>query len=186
MTNEDTRKRILDATITLLLSLEDPGTITARNIASKAEVNLAMINYCYQSKEKLLKIATDKIIADDFSKMVVEEAELSAKERLKALLFNISKITLKFERITRLSVPHLIFEAPIELPLLILPYIKEHFGNKVDESRCRIISFELVTLLQIVLYRRNEFSIFAGVPLKTEEDFRIFINRQVNLLLGDE
>lgn len=186
MANDDTRKRILDATKNLLLTLENPESITARQIAAKAEVNLAMINYCFQSKEKLLKTATDEIITNEFSKMTMERTETSAKERLKMLLFKICEITLQFEKITRLSVPYLVFEAPIELPLLILPYVKEHFGEKADESRCRMISFELVTVLQIVLYRKNEFSMFAGVPLKTSEDFRAFINRQVNLLLGDE
>jgi len=184
--NDDTRKRILDATKNLLLTLENPGTITARQIAAKAEVNLAMINYCFQSKEKLLKAATDEIITNEFSKMATEMTEPSAKERLKTLLFNISEITLQFEKITRLSVPYLVFEAPIELPVLILPYVKEHFGEKADESRCRMISFELVTVLQIVLYRKNEFSMFAGIPLKTSKDFRSFIDRQAELLLGDE
>jgi len=186
MANEDTRKRILDATKNLLITLDDPGTITARQIAAKAEVNLAMINYCFQSKEKLLKVATDEIITNEFSKMAMERTEPSAKERLKMLLFNISEITLQFEKITRLSVPYLVFEAPIELPILILPYVKEHFGEKAEESRCRMISFELVTVLQIILYRKNDFSMFAGVPLKTSEDFRAFIDRQVSLLLGDE
>jgi len=186
MANEGTRNCILDATKTLLLTLEDPGTITARQIAAKAEVNLAMINYCFQSKEKLLKAATDEIITSEFSKLAMDDTESAAKEKLKSLLYNISEITLKFEKITRLSVPYLIFEAPIELPALILPYIKEHFGEKADESRCRMISFELITVLQIILFRKNDFSLFAGVPLKTSEDFRAFINKQVNLLLGDE
>jgi len=186
MAKGGTKNRILDTTKTLLLTLEDPGTITARQIASKANVNLAMINYCFQSKEKLLKAATDEIISDEFSKIYMGEPESPAKERLKSLLFDISEMTLKFEKITRMSVPYLIFDAPIELPIMILPYVKEHFGEKADENRCRMISFELVTVLQIVLYRKNDFSLFAGIPLKTSEDFRAFINKQVNLLLGDE
>jgi len=184
MANDETRDRIIDATKELLLTMKDPVKITARQIAAKAEVNLAMINYCFQSKEKLLKTATDEIVAYEFAKMTLERPEDSAKERLKALIYDVSEITLRFEKITRLSVPYLIFEAPIELPMMIFPYVKEFFGEEADESQCKMISFELVNMLQIILYRRNDFSVYSGISLQTKEDIRCFINRQVDLLLG--
>ena len=184
MANEETRERIINATKELLITMKDPGKITARQIAACAEVNLAMINYCFQSKEKLLKTATDEIVADAFAKMTIDSSEVSAKERLKALLFNISEVTLRFEKITRLSVPYMIFDAPIELPMMILPYVKEYFGAEIDESQCKLISFELVNMLQIILYRRKDFSCYSGISLQTSDDIRCFINRQVDLLFG--
>jgi len=184
MANEETKVRILDATKALLLTEKDPGKITARQIAAKAEVNLAMINYCFQSKEKLLKAATDDIIAKEFAKMKIEETEASAKDRLKALLYSVSQVSLEYEMITRLSVPYLIFEAPIEMPMMILPYVKEFFGVEADESQCKMISFELVSILQIILYRRKDFFMYSGISLQTIDELRCFINRQVDLLLG--
>jgi len=184
MANEETRARIIDATKELLLTMKNPEKITARQIAAKAEVNLAMINYYFQSKEKLLKAATDEIVADEFAKMAFDRPEASAKEQLKTLLYDISKVTLQFEKITRLSVPHLIFEAPIELPLMILPYIKEFFGEEENESQCKVLSFELVNMLQIILYRRKDFSVYSGISLQTSDEIRCFINKQVDLLLG--
>jgi len=186
MANEETRERIIDTTKELLLTMKDPGKITARQIAAKAEVNLAMINYCFQSKEKLLKAATDEIVSDEFAKLALDRSEASAKEQLKMLLYNISEVTLQFEKITRLSVPYLIFEAPIELPLMLLPYIRECFGEEADESQCRVISFELVNMLQVILYRRKDFSVYSGISMQTSNDVRCFINRQVDLLLGDK
>jgi len=178
------RKKMIDTTKELLLTVEDPGKITVRQIAAKSKVNLAMINYCFQSKEKLLKTATDEIIADKFDKMKIDRSEASAKERLKMLLCSISDVTLHFEKITRLSVPYLIFEAPIELPTMILPYVKEFYGAEADESQCKMISFELVNMLQIILYRKKDYSIYSGISLQTSDEVRCFINRQVDLLLG--
>lgn len=184
MANGETRERMIDATKELLLTMKNPEKITARQIATKAEVNLAMMNYYFQSKEKLLKAATDEIIADEFTKRTMDGLEGSAKERLKRLLYRVSEVTLQFERITRLSVPYLIFEAPIELPMMILPYVKEAIGVEVNESQCKLISFELVSILQIILYRRKDFSMYSGISLQTSDEIRCFINRQVDLLLG--
>jgi len=186
MANDETKKRIIAATKELLLTMEDAETITARQIAAKADVNLAMINYCFQSKEKLLKIATDEIVSGEFEKIAFDRSASSGREHLKELLWRVSLVTLRFERITRLSVPYLVFEAPIELPGRLLPYIKGCLGERKDDSLGKMVSFELVNILQIVLYRSKDFSLFTGIPLETDEDIRSFIDKQVDLLLGDE
>ena len=184
MQSEDTKKRLIDATKELLFSTQEPGKITARQIAAKAEVNLAMINYCFQSKEKLLKIAIDEIVAAEFQKTAVEEdSALSPKERLKRLLCRVSEVTLQFERITRLSIPYQLLEAPIELPMAILPYVKEHFSGSRPDSYCKMAAYELVTVLQTVLYRKKDFAAFSGIPLTTNADLSAFIDSQVELFL---
>lgn len=65
MQSEETKKQLIAVTKELLLTSENPGKITARQIASQANVNLAMINYCFQSKDELLKLAVDEIIATE-------------------------------------------------------------------------------------------------------------------------
>ena len=55
MQSDDTRNQLIHATKELLLTVQNPEKITARQIASKANVNLAMINYCFGSKDELLK-----------------------------------------------------------------------------------------------------------------------------------
>lgn len=184
MQSEDTKKRLIDATKELLFSTQEPGKITARQIAAKAEANLAMINYCFQSKEKLLKTAIDEIVTAEFQKTAVEEdSTLFPKERLKRLLCRVSEVTLQFERITRLSIPYQLLKAPMELPMAILPYVKELFSGSKPESYCRMVAYELVTVLQTVLYRKADFAAFSGIPLTTNADLTAFIDSQVELFL---
>lgn len=184
MQSEDTKKRLIDATKELLFSTQEPGKITARQIAAKAEVNLAMINYCFQSKEKLLKIAIDEIVAAEFQKTAVEEdSALCPKELLKKLLCRVSEVTLQFEKITRLSIPYQLLEAPMELPMAILPYVKGHFSGSRPDSYCKMAAYELVTVLQTVLYRKTDFAAFSGIPLTTNADLSAFIDSQVELFL---
>jgi len=52
--NENTSEQLILATIKLLSTREEVSQITARDIVAEAKTNLAMINYCFKSKEALL------------------------------------------------------------------------------------------------------------------------------------
>lgn len=185
MDNSNTTNRLLLATKELLLSVNNPDKITARQIANHANVNLAMINYCFGSKDKLLKLAIDDIIALEFSQFVIEEnASLKAKEKLKLLLYHVSKITIQYESISRISIPYALLNAPIDLPDKILPYIKEHFKGQKEENHCKMLAYDIVSFMQLVFYRANEFYNYCGINLKNTEELQLFIDSQLDLKLG--
>lgn len=187
MSGENTKEQLMAATRELLLTSPYPEKITARQIASQANVNLAMINYCFGSKDELLKLTIDRIIAGAFSQYAAQEEEhLSPKEQLKRLLYHVSEVTLQYETITRLSVPYVLLQAPFDMPYQILPYITAHFGGRKTERACRVIALELVSFLQLVLYRAKDFGAYAGVNVREPREFQKLIDDQLDLLLGDE
>lgn len=57
MKADSTKEQLINATIQLLSSHRDVSSITAREIVAKANVNLAMINYYFKSKEELINIS---------------------------------------------------------------------------------------------------------------------------------
>lgn len=185
MLSDDTKNRLISVTKELLLTETNPEKITARQIAAKAEVNQAMINYCFASKDELLKLAIDEIISSEFKAFSADETDGDTpKEALKKLLFHISEVTLRYEKLTRLSVPYVLFTAPIEIPEGIMPYLREHFQGKKDESYLRIVAYEVVSFLQIVFYRTDDFRKYSGIDLRKTEELRAFINMHIDLLLG--
>ncbi|MDD5937645.1 MAG: TetR/AcrR family transcriptional regulator [Clostridiales bacterium] len=187
MSSENTKEQLMAATRELLLTSPYPEKITARQIASQANVNLAMINYCFGSKDELLKLTIDGIIAGAFSQYAAQEEEhLSPKEQLKRLLYHVSEVTLQYETITRLSVPYVLLQAPFDMPYQILPYITAHFGGRKTERACQVIALELVSFLQLVLYRAKDFGAYAGVNVREPRELQKLIDDQLDLLLGDE
>lgn len=187
MSSENTKEHLMAATRELLLTSPNPEKITARQIASQANVNLAMINYCFGSKDELLKLTIDEIIAGEFSQYAAQKEEyLSPKEQLKQLLYHVSEVTLRYETITRLSVPYVLLQAPIDMPYQILPYVTAHFGGRKDERVCRVIALELVSFLQLILYRAKDFGAYAGVNVHEPQELQKLIDDQLDLLLGDE
>lgn len=187
MQSDDTRNQLIQATKELLLSVQNPEKITARQIASKASVNLAMINYCFGSKDELVKKSIDEIIAFEFEQFSFDgQGEHTPKEKLKMLLYHVSEVTIRYISITRLSVPYILLNAPIEIPYGILPYIKEHFQNRKDEQFCKMIAYEIVAFMQIVFYRTKDFCKYSGINLQEQTGLQQFIDSQLDLMLGDE
>lgn len=187
MQSENTKSQLISATKDLLLAAKKPEKITARQIASQANVNLAMINYCFGSKDELLKLAIDEIIAFEFKQFTIkEEDSLSPKEKLKLLLYHVSEVTIRYESITRLSVPYVLLNASIEIPYGILPYIKEHFGNPKEEQACKVLAYEIVSFMQIVFYRTKDFYKYSGINLQEPGELQKFIDHQLDLILGGE
>ena len=49
-----TKDRLIESTLMLMEDMDDPLTVTSRQIASKAGVKPGMINYCFGSRENLI------------------------------------------------------------------------------------------------------------------------------------
>lgn len=60
-----TKERIVKSTIKLMqASKGNPRTITIRDIAQKAKVGVGLINYHFQSKDKLLDVCVQRIVTE--------------------------------------------------------------------------------------------------------------------------
>jgi AcrR family transcriptional regulator len=186
MTNQDTNRKLIDAAKRLLTDGTSPSDITVRGIAAAAGVNPAMINYCFKSKDALLKSAVDEIISGEFSRYSRDTTPDSApKEQLRELLLHICMAMIRYREIARVSIPYLMLNDEISLPLDLLPYIKRHFCGAKDETACRVIAFQLVYTMQLVYYRAEDFRRYCGVDVCDERQLEAFLDLQLELLLGD-
>lgn len=186
MKDENQKAALLKATKRLLEEAEQPEKVTSRQIASRAGVNLAMINYYYGSKEALTSQAVSEIL--DVSAGIFQtpgNPSESPKERLRHILREICKTVVKYQRYTKLYVPHLLLEDEITLPQLILPEIRDHFGTRRSETECRIIAYEMISFLQLVFYRTDAFMRYTGMDLTKEGTTIELIDWELELFLPD-
>lgn len=186
MKDEDQKAALLKATIDLLKEAKQPEKVTSRQIASRAKVNLAMINYYFGSKEALTSQAVSKIldVATDVFQSPVDPSK-SPKERLKQILREICQVVVKYQRYTKLYVPHLLLEDEITLPQYILPEIRDHFGAKRNEVECRIIAYEMISFLQLAFYRADAFLRYTGINLTTESTVIKLIDWELEQFMPD-
>lgn len=96
---ETTKDKIINTTYNLMLEMEDINSITVRMIAAKAEVNVAMVNYYFQSKENLFNEVINTIMIT--SKQIFETLDddsVSPRERLFNFVINYQKHMLKHKK----------------------------------------------------------------------------------------
>lgn len=187
MKNDDTKEQLISATIKLLSTSEDVTKITARQIVSEAKTNLAMINYCFNSKETLMNIAIGRIITNSANNLkTINNNNLTPKEHLRKMLYNLCELTVSYSNFTQISIPYILLQDEISQPLDVLPIIKEHFGNKKNDTECRIIAYQMISFMQLVFLRSEDFFKYSGIDIFNVEQRNNFIDMQLNLFLGDE
>lgn len=124
----DTQEQLIQATMKLLTTSTDVSQITARQIVAEAGTNLAMINYCFKSKDALINIAVQRIIsehANNFKSM--HDGNIAPREQLRNMLYQLSEITVSYHHFTKISVPYILLNDEITQPLDVLPIIKKFF-----------------------------------------------------------
>lgn len=82
----DTKEAIIQSTIDLINEKgEQMDTLTVREIAQKADVGLGLINYYFESKDKLIELCVERIvngIVDAFRVIQEQTEKLSAFDKL--------------------------------------------------------------------------------------------------------
>ncbi|MEC0240785.1 TetR/AcrR family transcriptional regulator [Paenibacillus dokdonensis] len=86
-TGTDTKMDILNATVELIQE-EGVACATLRRISEKAETNLALVNYHFGSKDKLISKAIGKLVGTfDDAFAVLEDDSMEPIERLKQFFY---------------------------------------------------------------------------------------------------
>ncbi len=173
MAADTTKEQLIEATLALLEEEGNSSSLTARKIAARAGANLAMINYHFGSRDALINLAVQRIIAlhaKNLSSTPPHTA--SPRDKLTLFLTQMSDITLNYSELTKASIPYVLLQGEMDHPYYILPYITEYFGGMRSEGECRIIAYQLVSFFQLVFYRSEDFRRYSGLDIndKTQRD----------------
>ncbi|WP_438435449.1 TetR/AcrR family transcriptional regulator [Gorillibacterium sp. sgz500922] len=184
MSADSTKDQLLKATIRLLADGGDYHRITARQIAEEAGANLAMINYYYSSKDALMSLAVDRIIAakaKELGHSIPQEAP--PQEKLRSFLIQLSDMAVAYAELTRPTIPYLLLHKEIETPYHILPYIRACCGSTRNETECRIIAYQLASFFKLVFYRSEDFFKYANVDVEDKKQRDELVDTAIRLYL---
>jgi len=131
--NELTTKRnILNSTLELI-ETEGLENVTLRKIATLANVNLALINYHFGSKDKLINEALKELLASFkvfFS--ILDNLSIPPKERLKTFTIQYVNSVIKYPALVRefLGKGNISFESQVEYK----NFMKTMGANKIKDT----------------------------------------------------
>jgi len=159
----DAKEQILDVTVKLLKDSKDPESITVRDIAAAAGVQLAMINYYFHSKDELLYQAVGILrnkMAGDWLKG--KDKEMNPYMRFREMLIALCGMSVKYSRYMRLTVEYELTRAEIVSPQHTLPLIREICGDKRSEISIRITAYQIISTLQLIFFRAKDIGAYLG------------------------
>jgi len=186
---QNTKDQLLSATLSLMEEKDDPFQVTSREIASRAGVKPSMINYCFESREKLIYATFQKHYLDFLKVKEIEQiltADLMPKDLLKKLHFVIASCLIDNPKFTKAITSHVLFKRDLGQESFSFAYVKKHYAGKKTDEECRLIAYELSTMLQLMIYRRDDLKRDFGIDLADKKVLQKYIDMRVDLLLGGD
>ena len=181
-----TREKLVDACEKLMENCSDPMSVTSRQIAAESGLQAAMINYCFGSREKLIYEVFYRKYQNALSDASVKDivsSSMSPAEKLKALHFMIASFLVSNYKLTKAITSFVLFERDLSKESFSYALVKEHFGGKMDDTGCRMIAYELSTMLQLVIYRYEDIRDHMGLDLTDPSALKSYIDMRIDLFL---
>lgn len=185
--SDKTKSLLINTVISLLREGTDISKVTSRMITEKAAVNLSTINYHFDSKDELINIAVNKLISDEAEKSFerMENSSDEPKLKLRNFLVMMSNLVISYKKFLQPVMPYILLNKEFSEAEKILPFVRECVGDKKSETECRILSYEIISFMQLVFYREDEFKKFTGVNFSREGQVEKLIDMKLSMIFKD-
>ena len=182
-----TKDKLIDATFALMEEADDPLNVTSRQIAERAGTKPSMINYCFGSRENLIYQTFRKQYLDFLKEEPIAEliaSDISPKELLKKLHFIVAKCLVENPKFTKAISPFVLFERDLSKESFSFPYVKKHYAGKKTDKECRLIAYEMSSMMQLMICRKDDLKRDFGIDLDNDKELKKYIDMRVDLLLA--
>jgi len=178
-----TKENILNTTLDLITT-EGLENVTLRKIAASANVNLALINYHFGSKDKLVNEALKRLLASLRKLFIIlDDFSMPPKERLKTFMIQFANSVLKYPALFRevLGKGDVIFESQFEykdyMRTMGVNKIKDTLKEITGEEDSNTLSMMMVQLQAAIFFpslmacKKNAPLVWNQIPIEAQIDF---------------
>lgn len=183
--NLDTKERILDTVVQMLMEGKDVKSMTVRQLAELAQVNSALINYHYHSKENLLREAVS-VCMDSMAHQVFEgdHTGQAPADQLKKMLVSIADFASKNAHLAKILIGSELKHGNLNTSQAMLPLLMEHFKGQKTDRELKMIAIQLVVPMQVLLLHEEAYIQYLLIDLKDPEERREWLEKMVDNLLA--
>lgn len=185
---EITKEKLIAATEKLIAACDDPFKVTSRQIAEESGMQAAMINYCFGSRENLIYEVFHRYYKAALHDADVEKiltSNISPKDKLKKLHYLVAKFLIENHKLTKAITNLILFGRDLSEESVSYGFVKEHFKGTKTDKECRLIAYEMSTMMQLIIYRKDDFRNGMGIDLEKDRQLRHYIDMRIDLLLPE-
>lgn len=180
------KDKIFQAAMELVTKGKTEQQITTREIASKAGVNLALVNYYYQSKENLLSQVVGTMMSDIIEQTVQNKCtEADAQTKLRNMLLATADAAFKYRNICKIGISLELKAGCRNSCKLVMPLLKEIFTD-CNESDLNIIALQLMIPFHHIVLNPEYYNRWLGTDFFDREKRKHKINQMVDCILFKE
>ena len=183
-----TKEKLLDATFALMEEADDPLAVTSRQIAERAGAKPSMINYCFGSRENLIYQTFQKQYMGFMNEKEVAKilaSNLPPRDILKKLHFTVAKCLVDNPKFTKAITPFVLLNRDLSQESFSYAYVKKHYAGKKTDKECKLIAYEMSSMMQLIICRKDDIKKDFGIDLDKEKELRKYIDMRIDLLLGE-
>ena len=185
---EITKEKLIAAAEKLIAACDDPFKVTSRQIAEESGMQAAMINYCFGSRENLIYEVFHRYYKAALHDADVEKiltSNISPKDKLKKLHYLVAKFLIENHKLTKAITNLILFGRDLSEESVSYGFVKEHFKGTKTDKECRLIAYEMSTMMQLIIYRKDDFRNGMGIDLEKDRQLRHYIDMRIDLLLPE-
>ena len=185
----ESRERIINATIALLQEEKDEGKITTRRIASMASVGVGLINYHFQTKEKLITLAVKNFIDRTIEESQKSHSSLSLDPltRLKQSVKFTAQFLAANPTVSRISIMNDLSNPGHEdnsfhVAEGYLRMLREVASDK-NEQDLKVEVIRIISALQVIFLRASVLKDFMGLDFYDDSQRDEIIDKLLDTLV---
>ena len=177
------KEKIFQAALKLVTEGKNEQQLTTREIASKAGVNLALVNYYYQSKENLLSQVVGTMMGDIIKQSSQNNhADNDAQMRLRNMLLATADAAFKYSSICKIAISLELKSGCVNSCKLVIPLLKEILTDR-DESDLNIIALQLMVPFHHIVLKPELYSRYLNTDFFDEKERKQKINQMIDCTL---
>ena len=158
MDNTEAKKRILETVVSAMQENQDIGKLTNRQIAEKAGVNSALINYYFKSKDNLLIEAVNICMGNLFENIIQKTSkEIDPLLRLESMIKEIVCLGYNHYPLAKITVANELNGGGIITNKMIQPVLKEIFKQSKDEYEIKILAAQILLPVQVIFLNASAY-----------------------------
>lgn len=163
MKKDSKKDRILEVVLDMMANGTNMGEVTVRDIAGIANVNIALINYYYGSKDNLIYIAASKhmdgITNVGKSVEVNKYKDVNPLHILENMVIGLGDFLFSNVDIAMISVNQEMQMGNSETVSKLIPLLKEVFkGKGLSETELKVIALQIVVPLQVIFLNADNYA----------------------------
>ncbi len=185
--SEDTKNKILLATVELLEATDNPNSVTVRKIAEKVGVGVGLINYYFSSRDNLLYCAASLQMQESANELVrLANNGGDSEETLRKMLKTLSDFAIKNQMNNKIYAEYELLKGNFSACHYVLPLLRKIFNNRKTDRQLRLIALEIISVAQVFSLRQDILFEFAGYNLNDKSERDNLIDEIINSYIREE